>query len=196
MKDMVLIGGPNGAGKTTAALGLLPDNVTVGEFVDADVIARGISRFNPERVAVRAGRILMQRIDDLLKAGESFAFESTLSGHSQLRILQHCRELGYRTTLVFLWLRSADIAIVRVAERVRKGGHAIPDDVIVRRYHAGLSNMRRFYLPAVDAALIYDNSGTAPILVAEGSYPDHFTVHNPEHWEVLEQQVADDRPHH
>jgi predicted ABC-type ATPase len=189
VKDLVLIGGPNGAGKTTALTRLLPEDVTISEFVDADAIARGLSRFNPDRVAVRAGRLLLERIGELSSVGESFAFESTLAGHSQLRVLRHCRELGYRTTLVFLWLRSVDIAIERVADRVRKGGHSIPDHVVLRRYHAGLRNMIRLYLPAVDTALVYDNSGDAPVLIAERGRDGHLKEQDPVTWELLQSAI-------
>jgi len=145
--DLVVIGGPNGAGKTTAAHKLLPEGLYIREFVDADAIARGISPLNPEGSAVLAGRLMIRRIRDLAKSRESFAFETTCAGRSHLRLLQEARGMGYRLVLLFLWLSSAELAVSRVAERVAKGGHLVPTDVILRRYRAGLRNMRRLYLP-------------------------------------------------
>src|SRR5207248_1727603 len=181
------IGGPNGAGKTTAATRLLPESLNIREFVDADAIARGLSPFNPEANAFAAGRVMLQRLRDLAGAGENFAFETTCAGRHQLRLLQDCRSMGYQLTLLFLWLPSVEIAVGRVADRVSKGGHSIPADVIVRRYHAGLRNMRYQYLPAVDTASIYDNSGASPVLIAEQKPDSHFIVHDPARWAMIEQ---------
>jgi len=187
VKNLVVIGGPNGAGKTTAAVRLLPDSLDIREFVDADAIARGLSPFNPEANAVAAGRVMLQRLRDLAGAGENFAFETTCSGQTQLRLLQECRNMGYQLTLLFLWLPSVHIAIARVANRVAQGGHSIPMDVIVRRYHAGLRNMLHRYLPAVDTASIYDNSGASPVLIAERKPDSHFIVHDATRWAMIEQ---------
>jgi predicted ABC-type ATPase len=177
MKDVVIIGGPNGAGKTTAAHRLLPEGLNIREYVDADAIARGISPLNPEGNAVRAGRLMIQRIRDLARSGERFAFETTCAGRSHLKLLQECREAGYRLMLLFLYLPFAETAVARVTERVARGGHSVPTDVIVRRYHAGLRNMRPFYLAAVNAASIYDNSGSVPALIAERRPDGHFILH-------------------
>lgn len=188
-KDLVVIGGPNGAGKTTAATRLLPESLNIREFVNADEIARGLSPFNPEGSAILAGRLMIQRIRDLAKSGESFAFETTCAGRSHVRLLQQCRDMGYRLTLLFLWLSSADIAIARVARRVEDGGHSIPTDVIVRRYHAGLRNMRLLYLPMVDTALIYDNSGPAERFIADRPAGGHLTIYDPACWALIEQVI-------
>jgi predicted ABC-type ATPase len=186
VKDLVIIGGPNGAGKTTAAERLLPADLNIREFVNADEIARGLSPFNPEGSAVTAGRLMIRRIRDLARAGESFAFETTCAGRSHPRLLQECRDLGYRLTLLFLWLRSADIAVGRVARRVEQGGHSVPADVIIRRYNGGLRNLRQLYLPAVDTALIYDNSEPAEQLVAERELGGHLIIHDPARWRMIE----------
>ena len=178
---------PNGAGKTTAAHRLLPEGLNIREYVDADAIARGISPLNPEGNAVRAGRLMIQRIRDLARSGESFAFETTCAGRGHLKLLQECREFGYRLMLLFLWLPSAEVAVARVAERVAKGGHSIPNKIIVRRYHAGLRNMRHLYLPAVDTALIYDNSVSAERLIAEQHPGAHLNVSDPKCWATIEQ---------
>jgi predicted ABC-type ATPase len=167
MKDVVLLGGPNGAGKTTAATLIVPRMLGIREFVNADEIARGISPFNPEGVALAAGKIMIERIQELVLSGENFAFESTCSGRSHVRTLQMCRNAGYRLTLVYLWLFSPEAALARVAKRVSQGGHRIPNDVVVRRYAAGLRNMRDIYLPIVDVAYIYDNSDDEGVLIAE-----------------------------
>ena len=133
VKDIVVLGGPNGAGKTTAAGTLLPVDLRTNEFVNADAIAAGLSPFNPEGSAVMAGRIMIERMRLLVREGQSFAFETTCSGRSHLRLLEVCRDAGYRLTLIFLWLRSPELAIERVRRRIGEGGHSIPEDVSVRR---------------------------------------------------------------
>ncbi len=137
MKDVVILGGPNGAGKTTAAARLLPQALGIVEFVNADEIARGLSPFNPEGSAIMAGRIMIERMRALVRGDRNFAFETTCSGRSHLRMLQACRDADYRLTLVFFWLPFPDMAVERVSRRVSEGGHAIPHDVIVRRYTKG-----------------------------------------------------------
>jgi predicted ABC-type ATPase len=185
-KDVVVIGGPNGAGKTTAANRLLPIALELHEFMNADEIARGLSPFDPEVNAVAAGRLMIDRIDRLVAAGKSFAFETTCSGHRQARLLRACRAVGYRVTLIFLWLPSPQAAIARVAQRVARGGHHIPDDVVVRRYAAGIYNMRHEFLPLADVGLIYDNSGAAPLLIAEKRSGLPFVVRDAARWKLIE----------
>jgi predicted ABC-type ATPase len=186
VKDLVILGGPNGAGKTTAAERLLPQDLNIREFVNADEIARGLSPFNPEGSAVAAGRLMVRRMRELARSGQNFAFETTCAGRSHLRLLRECRALGYRLTLLFLWLPTVDVAIARVAERVASGGHSIPVDVIRRRYRAGIRNMRDFYIPAVDTYSVYDNSGPDPVLIAEGRAGGHFMIHRPSLWAAIE----------
>jgi predicted ABC-type ATPase len=186
VKDLVILGGPNGAGKTTAAERLLPQDLNIREFVNADEIARGLSPFNPEGSAVAAGRLMVRRMRELARSGQNFAFETTCAGRSHLRLLRECRALGYRLTLLFLWLPTVDVAIARVAERVASGGHSIPVDVIRRRYRAGIRNMRDFYIPAVDTYSVYDNSGPDPVLIAEGRAGGHFMIHRPSLWTAIE----------
>src|SRR5262245_17877790 len=153
-KDVVMIGGPNGAGKTTAATTLLPKELPIREFVNADEIARGLSPFNPEGSALAAGRLMIERINELIGRGESFAFETNCSGRAHVQTLLRCREAGYRLTLIFLWLPSAKEALSRVARRVAQGGHRIAKEVVIRRYAAGLKNLQRLYLPIADIAYI------------------------------------------
>jgi predicted ABC-type ATPase len=182
MKEAVLLGGPNGAGKTTAAAIMLPTMLGIREFVNADEIARGLSPFNPDGSAMAAGKLMIMRIRELIRNGESFAFESTCSGRGHMRTLQMCRDAAYRLTLVYLWLSSPEAALARVARRVAKGGHRIPDDVVVRRYAAGLRNMRNLYLPVVDVAYIYDNSDEGGVLIAERRPNTPLFVHDAGRW--------------
>jgi predicted ABC-type ATPase len=132
MDEIVIIGGPNGAGKTTASQFLVPQNLKIGEFVNADEIARGLSPFRPEHTALLAGRLMLERMRELIKSRQSFAFETTCSGRTHLPMLQRCKVDGWRVTLVYLWLPSPQVALDRVARRVREGGHNIPSDVVVR----------------------------------------------------------------
>lgn len=187
MKEVIVLGGPNGAGKTTAAPSLLTKYLGIREFVNADEIARGLSPFNPEGSAVGAARLMIRRIRALSQAGESFSFETTCAGRRYLRLLQMCRESGYRLTLVFLWLSSPQAALARVAKRVRAGGHGIPDEVVVRRYSAGLRNMWHLYLPLVDVGLIYDNSDKGRVLIAEKTPETPLLVHDPKRWALIEE---------
>jgi predicted ABC-type ATPase len=181
-KDVVMIGGPNGAGKTTAATTLLPKELPIREFVNADEIARGLSPFNPEGSALAAGRLMIERISELIGRGESFAFETTCSGRAHAQTLLRCREAGYRLTLIFLWLPSAKEALRRVARRVAQGGHRIPKDVVIRRYAAGLKNLQQIYLPLVDIAYIYDNTDEGGILVAERQPSQPLVVCDDRRW--------------
>lgn len=183
----MILGGPNGAGKTTAAGRLLPADLNIREFVNADEIARGLSPFNPEGSAIPAGRLMIRRIRDLAKTGESFAFETTCAGRSHLRLLQQCRDLGYRLMLIFLWLQSPDIAVRRVENRIAEGGHSIPPEIIVRRYLAGLRNMRHLYLPLVDTAYIYDNSASPELVIAERQPGAHLIIRDATRLALIEQ---------
>jgi predicted ABC-type ATPase len=189
VRDVIMLGGPNGAGKTTAAASLLPNALGIREFVNADEIARGLSPFNAEGTAITAGRLMIERIQALARAGESFAFETTCAGRGYARLLRMCRAAGYRLSLVFLWLPSPEAALARVAQRVREGGHGVPDDVVVRRYTAGLRNMRRLYLPLVDVGLIYDNSGAGRVLIAEKSLDAPLVAHDPARWALIEEAM-------
>lgn len=169
MKQMFIIAGPNGAGKTTASLTILPEILHCTEFVNADEIARGLSPFNPEGVAIQAGKIMLKRIEELLQQNSSFAFETTLSTKSYVSLIRKAKEQGYVITLLFFYLPSAEHAAKRVAQRVSEGGHNIPYDVIVRRYSRGLENLLKLYIPICDAWFIYDNRSSYQInLIAEG----------------------------
>lgn len=166
-KRLFIIAGCNGAGKTTTSFRILPELLNCKEFVNADEIARGISPFQPEKVALEAGRIMLSRIHELIEKGEDFAFETTLATKSYLGFIDKARENGFHITLVFFWLNSPDLAITRVAHRVNEGGHNIPIEVIKRRYSRGLKNLFSLYFDKVDYLLIFDNSDPQPELIAE-----------------------------
>jgi predicted ABC-type ATPase len=186
LKDIIMIGGPNGAGKTSAAEELVPRELNIREFVNADDIARGLSRFNPEGAAIAAGRLMIDRMRALVRAGESFAFETTCAGRGYAPWLRECQTHGWRVALLFLWLPTPEAALDRVARRVREGGHAIPKDVVVRRWKAGLANMRHLYLPLSDGAQIHDNSDGTRVLIAERTPDSSLVVQDAVRWAMIE----------
>ncbi|HWR33354.1 MAG TPA: zeta toxin family protein, partial [Chitinophagaceae bacterium] len=157
-----IIAGPKGAGKTTASYTLLPDMLDCREFVNADEIARGLSPFNPENMAFEAGRIMLQRIEQLINSKTTFAFETTLTTLSYAGMIKRCRESGYIIVMLFLWLSSPELAIERVRSRVAKGGHNIPEDVIRRRYSKGLKNFVDLFMLLCDEWMVADNSANIP----------------------------------
>ncbi len=157
-KNLYIIAGCNGAGKTTASFTVLPEMLDCQEFVNADEIARGLSPFNAEGVAIQAGRLMIDRIVYLLKEGVTFAFETTLSTRSYAQLVQQAQRNGYFVTLIFFSLASPEQAAKRVAKRVSQGGHNIPIDVIYRRYASGLRNFFLMYTKLVDYWAFYDNS--------------------------------------
>ncbi len=157
-KNLFIIAGCNGAGKTTASFTLLPEILNCQEFINADEIARGLSPFQPEKVSVEAGKIMLNRINELLDKEEDFAFETTLSARSYTHTILKAQEKNYTVTLVFFWLNNVELAKQRVKMRVSEGGHFIPDDVIERRYVAGIKNLFELYLPICDIVTVYDNS--------------------------------------
>lgn len=158
--SVVVVAGPNGAGKSSSAPKFLRDTLAVREFVNADVIASGLAGFEPERAAVAAGRLMLQRLSELAEKRRSFAFETTLSSRAFAPQIQGWMRSGYRFHLVSLWLRSVEVALARVAGRVRAGGHDIPAQAIRRRYERGLKNLLRLYIPMATSWSIYDNSSS------------------------------------
>lgn len=191
MKKLYIIAGCNGAGKTTASYTILPEILDCKEFVNADEIAKGISPFQPEKAGIEAGRYMLKRIKKLLEFGENFAFETTLSTRSYVQFVERAKELNYQVTCLFFWLDSDDLAVSRVARRVKEGGHHIPEDVIRRRYKSGLENFFRLFLPKVDNWLFVNNSGDTYEIVAEGGVND-VTINNKELWEGLKQKYYGD----
>jgi predicted ABC-type ATPase len=183
---VVVIAGPNGAGKSTTAPRLLQGALAVAEFVNADTIARGLSAFRPESVAVAAGRVMLARIRSLASARANFAFETTLAGRSFARWLAAERASGYRAHLAFLSLPSPELALARVAERVRHGGHDIPEEVVRRRFAAGLRNFFGLYREAVDTWQMFDNSAAGGLrLLATGRAEQPAEILHADAWENL-----------
>jgi len=177
-KDLYIIAGCNGAGKTTASFTILPEVLNCKEFVNADEIAKGLSPFQPEKVSIEAGRIMLERINDLLNSQENFAFETTLATKSYRSKIFLAREKGYNVTLLFFWLRNADLAIERVKIRVIEGGHHIETEVIRRRYKNGIKNLFEIYLPIADEIMIFDNSEGKHDLIAEKTIESEIEVLN------------------
>lgn len=167
-RKIIMIAGPNGAGKTTFARSFLPVEAQLPRFINADLIAAGLAPFAPETAALRAGRLMLQEIGQCAKRGESFAFETTLSGLGYLRQIAGWQAQGYRVSLFFLSLPDVETAVARVAARVRQGGHDIPEPVIRRRFVAGRTNFQRHYKPAVDDWALYDNAGPEPVMLEWG----------------------------
>lgn len=167
-KAVLIIAGPNGAGKTTFAREFLPNDVGCLEFVNADLIAEGLSPFRPESAAIRAARLMIEEMDEHVRRGESFALETTLSAKRYLRLIPEWRRYGYRVKLIFLWLPDVAIAIDRVAARVLQGGHAVPEETIRSRFLHGWKNFIELYRHVVDAWVVYDNSGKTPVLKDTG----------------------------
>lgn len=168
---IIIIAGPNGAGKTTFAKEFLPQEADCPVFINADLIAAGLSPFRPEVEAVRAGRLMLREIKAKAASGKSFAFETTLSGRGYARQIPSWQSSGYWVEIFFLGLSSVDIAIGRVKARVAQGGHDVPEALIRRRFGAGLVNFRNVYLPLVDGWKLYDNSGAKPVLLEWGERP-------------------------
>ena len=167
-KRIFVIAGPNGAGKTTFATEFLPNEAECPLFVNADLIAAGLSPFRRDQVVIQAARLMLTQIDDHVRQGRSFAFETTLSGRRHARRIPRWRERGYCVKLFFLRLSTPEAAIARVAQRVSEGGHDVPESVIRRRFDAGWRNFEGIYRDLVDAWAVYDNSGEVPMRVAHG----------------------------
>ena len=161
---LFIIAGCNGAGKTTASYSVLPELLDCREFVNADEIARGLSPFNPDSVTIEAGKLMLQRINNLMTERKTFAIETTLATKSYVNTIKKAKELGYNVILLFFWLPSPEMAVERVAKRVSEGGHNIPTEVIYRRYWAGLQNFFTIFAPIVDSWMFYDNETTAKLI--------------------------------
>ena len=175
-KNLYIISGCNGAGKTTASYTVLPEVLHCKEFVNADEIARGLSPFNPESVAIEAGRLMLQRIEDLLVKDESFSIETTLATKSYINLVRRAQVKGYTVRLLFFWLNSPELALQRIAERVAKGGHNVPEPIVRRRYVAGICNLFRLFMSEVDSWEIYDNSKYPAVQIARGGKDDETSI--------------------
>lgn len=160
MPHLIIIAGANGSGKSTTAPALLQNDVPINNFVNADVIAQGLCAFQPEKVAIQAGRLMLNRIHRLADEKATFAFETTLASRTFAPWIVKLKKEGYQFHLTFLWLKTEELALSRVQERIKMGGHAVPEATIRRRYHAGLKNFFNLYKPITDSWQLYDNSNT------------------------------------
>ena len=167
--NLYIIAGPNGAGKTTASFNLLPDVLHCPNFVNADEIARGLSPFAPETVAIQAGRIMLQRIEELLPQKVDFAIETTLATRSYVQLVHRAQALGYKVHLIFFFLENEEQAIQRVAQRVRNGGHNIPEEDIRRRFKRGIYNLINLYIPICEVVYVLNNNYIPAKLIAKKS---------------------------
>lgn len=184
--NLYMIAGPNGAGKTTASYTLLPEMLNCMNFVNADEIARGLSPFSPSSVDVQAARIMLQRIDELLTQQSDFAIETTLSTRSYVQLVKRAQAMGYQVHLLFFCLESPEQAIQRVAQRVREGGHGIPEEIIRRRFKIGLRNLVSLYLPICDRILVLDNTrGEAKLIAKKTPKTYNLEIVNQEMWNHL-----------
>ena len=165
-KDILIIAGPNGAGKTTFAREFLPNEAGCPTFINADLIAQGLAPFRPDSAAIRAGRLMLELITECVERGESFAFETTLSGRTYARLIPAWKTAGYRVTIFFLELADVELALKRVAARVELGGHHVPELVVRRRFSAGKRNFLSLYKPLADAWRHYDNTSALPVLLS------------------------------
>ncbi|MDD5656485.1 MAG: zeta toxin family protein [Elusimicrobia bacterium] len=165
--QLFVIAGPNGAGKTTFAREFLPHFAKCREFINADLIAGGLSPFSPETAAIEAGRIMLRKIGELVAQRHTFAFETTLSGRGYLALFKRLRQDGYRIHVIFLWLPSVELAIRRVKDRVSRGGHSVPEHDVRRRFCRGLRNLLTDYHELLDSWVLLDNSGSRPKPIAE-----------------------------
>ena len=166
-KNVYIIAGSNGSGKTTFARLFLPEYIKCPNFVNADLIAQGLAPFRPRSAAIKAGKLVLQQIEEFAQRGVDFAFETTLSGKSYLSLLSELKEKGYLLHIFFLWVPNPELASARIKERVREGGHHVPAEDVRRRFARGIHNFFKFYEPMVDSWMLFDNSKVKPVLIAQ-----------------------------
>jgi len=178
MPRLYIIAGCNGAGKTTASYTILPDMLNCDEFVNSDEIAKRLSPNNPEESAIRASRLMMERIDELIDKGETFGVETALATRTLTRVIVRAQQKGYVVTLVYFWLKMPELAVERVKLRVEAGGHYVPEATIRRRYDVGISNLFTLYIPVCDYWILIDNSNNPSNIIAEGGKSIVTKIHN------------------
>jgi predicted ABC-type ATPase len=188
-KTIYIISGCNGAGKTTASYTILPEILNCKEFVNADNIAVGLSPFQPEKVAFEAGRIMLERIEYLLDNNLTFAVETTLATKIYKSKLLNAIANGYNVKLLFFWLPNVEMAIDRVAIRVKSGGHNIPKDVILRRYSRGIENLFKNYIPLSNEWMVFDSSKSEIQMIAKGKTSKSIEVFQNKKWEILKNYI-------
>jgi len=188
MPNIYIIAGCNGAGKTTCAFSILPDILESNEFVNADLIAKGISPFNESSVSFEAGRIMLTRIKELMFLKKDFVFETTLSTISYVKLIKEAKAHGYTIHLFYFWLKSYELAVKRVKRRVEKGGHNIPEDIIIRRYNKSLVNLNTHFLDLADGAIIFDNSENIAEIIAEKKNGE-LVIQKQESWQLILQNT-------
>ena len=185
MPNLYIIAGCNGAGKTTASYTILPEMLECKEFVNADEIAKGLSPFQPEKASIDAGRIMIARIEELLKQKKDFAIETTLATKSYVSFIKKAQKLGYFVTLLYFWLSTPELAIKRVEDRVKSGGHNVPKDVIRRRYKAGIRNLFTLYTPVSDYWMVVNNSINPFKIVVDGKKQEIIEEHDAEIFNLI-----------
>ena len=188
MPNLYIISGCNGAGKTTASFTILPEMLDCKEFVNADEIAKGLSPFQPENVSFQAGRIMIERIEELINLDVDFGFETTLTTLSYANTIKLAKEKGYNITLIYFWLDNVNLAIERVKLRVSEGGHNIPEEVIRRRYYRGMANLTSKFINICDYWIVINNSTRPFNFVAEGQGSEELIIHDTTVWEVIKKQ--------
>lgn len=191
MPHLIIIAGPNGAGKTTSAPAILDKALHIQDFVNADVIAQGLCAFQPEKAAIQAGRVMLDRIHNLAKEGANFAFETTLASRSFASWIPDLKQKGYIFHLVYLWLDSVDLAVSRVTERIKMGGHSVPEKTIRRRYRAGLINFFKLYKPLAESWQFYDNSNKKQLNLIASASSNQLTINNEVIWNQLRENYDD-----
>ncbi len=187
MAKLYIISGCNGAGKTTASYTILPDMFGLAECVNSDEIAKCLSPTNPDQAAIRAGRIMLERVYELIDKRADFGVETTLATKSLLGVIRNARSLGYAVILIFFWLNSPDLAVARVRLRVCSGGHNVSEPTVRRRYVQGIENLIHRYIPVVDRWYVFDNSGTPALMIAEGGEGSVTKIYNKQVYDILQQ---------
>ncbi len=184
---LYIVAGANGAGKTTSSLSVFPEILKCKEYINADSIAKALSPFNPESVSIEAGKIMLNRINNLIFDKSDFAFETTLASKSILGIIKKAKSNNYKIIILFFYLNSYKIAFQRVSARVKEGGHSIPRDVIERRYFRGVFNLMKTFINNCDFCSIVDNSSSVPKMIAEvkNNSKQIVTIHSSEEWKNI-----------
>ena len=187
-KNVYVIAGPNGSGKTTFATMFLPDYVKCPNFVNADLIARGLAPFKPRNAAIKAGKLVLQQISEFAGRDLDFAFETTLSGKSYVRLFKALKTKGYAVHIFFLWIPSPELAIERIKDRVKEGGHNVPAEDVRRRFIRGIDNFFKLYKSLFDTWTLFDNSKAKPVLIAKGKN-GHIETVNEELFKTIQESV-------